>query len=1439
MAERIEGLSIGLDLDSLRLERGLTGLKDKLRTVNSEMKSNMSAFDRGDKSVEKYETRLSGLNKKLEVQKTVVKEAKNEYEKMVSEYGAGSKQAEKAAREYNNQAASLNNLERYIERTTDELEQFRKEQALAESKLIQFGDKAINVGDKLISVGDGMKNVGKNMMMYVTAPLMGFGALATKTGMDFDDSMARVQAISGSTGDDLLQLRDKAKEMGATTRFSASESAAALEYMALAGWKTEDMLGGIEGVMSLAAASGEDLATVSDIVTDALSAFGLSAEDSGRFADVLAAASANANTNVNGLGNAFKYVAPVAGALGYSVEDTATAIGLMSNAGIKGEKAGTALRTMFTNMASPTKQMKAAMDKLGLSITDSEGNMKSLDTIMGDLRGAFSGLDADQQAAYAATIFGKEAMSGSLAIINASEKDYKKLSGAIQDSNGAAKEMSDIMEGTLGGMWREIKSGLEGFMISVYETMLPGLEAGAEKLKGFVQWLNDLSPTAKMTGVIIGALAAALGPLLLGFGTLIIFTGKVSKGLGSVFKWVGKHKTLAKFGKVAGEGAKKVGLLSRFIGLLTGPVGWIITGITALGAAFVVAYKKSDRFRGIVNGVKDAFVNAYEKVKEFLTTNQSFLGFIDSLKKGFEKAKSAVMDGLGVALGFAKDKIADLKKFWDTEGKQLLQAFDNIFNGVWGVVEPVINWIVDAVKWAFPYVQKIIDSTLKVAFSIVKMIWGNIKGVIDGALDVIMGLIKTFSGLFTGDWSKMWEGIKQVTSGLVKFIWNFIQLSFFGKLIKGGLAFIKSFAGFFSSMWTGIKDVFSRVIKWIVEFVKNRFTSMQNTVSNITTGIREFLTKIWDFIWNGIFKKVIRAIVDFVKNRFSTMRENVSNIFTAIRDTASKLWNAVKDKIWTPVKNIVRDVKDRFNNLKTNVSDIFSNMRDNVSDWIGKMVQAVKDMPGKMADGVRKTAGKVKDAFSSIGNTMLRVLGKGVNGVISGINWVLDKLGIKGKIKEWPIPNVGGGSGVRGAAASVAGYAHGTDGHPEDGPAWVGDGTGRNSGPELIKEPGKKPYLSPAKPTLMHLSKGTQVLSALDTKEFLKLPAYANGIGRKIKDFTGGMWGGVKDFAKDTVSGIKNAKDVAFDVWDYVENPSKLLNKALEFLGIAPGKLIGALKDVPKAGFNKVKDGGIKFLKKKIDNFLGDSSAAASITGSASAWRPMIYKAAARMGESVTASEVAGIIAQIQRESGGNQRIVQSSAVWDVNTAAGNPARGLLQYIPQTFNAYKMPGHGNIYNGYDQLLAFFNNRTWRRDLPYGKRGWGPRGGRKFATGGKILKNGLYQLAEGGYPEWVIPTDPSRRTEAMKLLALAGKEISGNKRPHQLPNPGGGDNNYLEKMVSLLSEQVEETKEIVMLLVQLLAKDADVHIDGKTAGKLLEPFISAIQARKQNRQRRRP
>lgn len=445
-----------------------------------------------------------------------------------------------------------------------------------------------------------LASIAKNPVVQ-GASLIGasFGvAESVNSFQDFESMMSQVKAISGATGQAFDDLTAKTQEMGATTKFTATESAEAFNYMAMAGWKPQQMIDGISGIMSLAAASGEDLGTTSDIVTDALTAFGLSAGDSGHFADVLAQASANANTNVSMLGESFKYVAPVAGAMNYSVEDTSLALGLMANASIKGSMAGTALKTSLANMAAPTDSMAEAMDKYGISLTDSEGNMKSLRGVIDNLRGSLGGLSETEQTAAASTIFGKEAMAGMLAIINASEEDYNKLSTAIDNSKDAAEGMADTMLDNLKGSFTLMQSAIEGTenafgkRLSPYlrdiaggiADAMPGITDGInavmdvvdDKIAGVKRKITDMTSSDEWKNTdLFGKIDIAWDSIIAKpFGNWVSGDGAqlISTGLGTLFSSASAIL----------PGGEKAGLTS-----------WLSAGILAKGAATVAQKGKS------------------------------------------------------------------------------------------------------------------------------------------------------------------------------------------------------------------------------------------------------------------------------------------------------------------------------------------------------------------------------------------------------------------------------------------------------------------------------------------------------------------------------------------------------------------------------------------------------------------------------------------------------------------------------------------------------------------------------------------------------------------------------------------------------------------------------------------------------------------------------
>ncbi len=346
--------------------------------------------------------------------------------------------------------------------------------------------------DLITSPVRGIINLLKNPVFQVGAVLgVSIGLKDTiETYKDFEAAMSQVQAISGATGSEVTKLTNKAKEMGATTKFTAEESAEAFNYMAMAGWKTEDMLSGIEGILSLAAASGEDLATTSDIVTDALTAFNMKASDAGRFSDVLAAAASNANTTVSGMGETFKYAGSMAGALGYSIEDVALMTGLMANTGIKATMAGTALNSIFTRLSTNTNGAADAMSDLGIEFFTSEGNARDLSDVMEELRSATANMTAEQKSQLANTIAGTQAQKGLLAILNASEEDYNKLANAINNADGAAANMSETMLDNLQGSITLLQSAVDGVKISFGERLSP-------YVRGLADWLTAQMPAVE------------------------------------------------------------------------------------------------------------------------------------------------------------------------------------------------------------------------------------------------------------------------------------------------------------------------------------------------------------------------------------------------------------------------------------------------------------------------------------------------------------------------------------------------------------------------------------------------------------------------------------------------------------------------------------------------------------------------------------------------------------------------------------------------------------------------------------------------------------------------------------------------------------------------------------------------------------------------------
>lgn len=586
-----------------------------------------------------------------------------------------------------------------------------------------------DAGNSFMRYGRSLESTGKMLTGAITAPVMGVGAAALKAGRSFTDEMNTVQAVSGATGKDFEKLTALARKMGAETKFSASESAEALKYMGMAGWDTQQMTAGLEPILNLAVAAGTDLATTSDIVTDALTAFGMKAEDTAHFTDVLAQAASEANTDVVGLGEAFKYVAPVAGSLGYSVEDVSLALGTMANSGIKGAKAGRALSTSIMRLGSPTKEMSGALSQLGVSLTDSEGKMLPLRTVLEQLRGSFKGLTEDQKLAYVSTIFGKDAASSMLPILNASQAEWDKLAGSIDNAQGATKRMRDIMEDSLGGDFDKLKSAAEGALLDIFDIIEPTVRDIMQKVSGLLETFHSLPDESKERIVKLALALASIGP------TLMVF-GKLNKGIG------GSILKLGKFGKEL----KKAGSLTKWLG--GRPIGIVLKAFKKLGVAMGPKLLTVFKFAG----------------RHLLSLGRGFLGF-GRLLIGVIPKVAAFIAGIG-PVGWAImaivlfiivmikhwDKVKFAVKTFVTNAKQSLSEFHAKVASIAAAIADKVRSTIERIKTILYEIVTFVGGKLRAGWDaawggfkrIVSNVSSSIKSIFGGAIDKIIGKVNEF-----------------------------------------------------------------------------------------------------------------------------------------------------------------------------------------------------------------------------------------------------------------------------------------------------------------------------------------------------------------------------------------------------------------------------------------------------------------------------------------------------------------------------------------------------------------------------------------------------------------------------------------------------------------------------------------------------------------------
>lgn len=667
-----------------------------LKSTNNELKQNYENFkltqaqyDKNttsmDKLKDKYEylgNAIDSQTKKVTILEEQLKElenAENRDEQAIEKKRIALTQAQTSLERYKNQSDEVANS---IKAGTANIEDF---------------------ADKLNSSSEKITSTGKKLSI-VSAVVGGIGVAGLKTAADFEEAMSSVKAISGATGDDFQKLKEKAEYMGATTKFTATESANAMYYMALAGWKTQDMLDGLEGIMYLAAASGEDLAMVSDIVTDGLTALGYAADQSTHYADVFAKTVTNSNSTVETLGEAMKYVGPIAGALNISVEDTATALGLMANAGVKSSQAGTSLRGILQRLATNTSGARDEMESLGVKIFDQNGKMRDFGDIMNDARIKLSKLTDQQKTSLAKTVAGTTAMSGFLAIVNSSDADFEKLTNAINDCDGAAKKMSEIMIDNAKGQLTIIKSQLEGIAIQLSQYVFPFIKSILSLIQTLLTKLSELSPTQQKILLIVTGLIIALGPLL-------IVIGKIGTGISSLisaFKFLGPLLSGAK---------------TAVAGFATGfnPVILIIAAVAAavVGIGYLI-YKNWDDIcswtRNLADNISAIWNNITEFFKNLFSTDWTeTFGLIGNLLNG---VYANIENFINAFKEIFKGIITFIKGVFTGDWKMAWEGVKSIFKGVFDLLYSIavspLNMIISAINLMISGLNKIIEGINKI-----------------------------------------------------------------------------------------------------------------------------------------------------------------------------------------------------------------------------------------------------------------------------------------------------------------------------------------------------------------------------------------------------------------------------------------------------------------------------------------------------------------------------------------------------------------------------------------------------------------------------------------------------------------------------------------------------------------------------------------------------
>ncbi|EJA2454219.1 phage tail tape measure protein [Listeria monocytogenes] len=1582
---KLQGLSINLDLDATRVDEGMKGLKRTLGSVNSEMKANLSAFGKGEKTLSRYETELDGLNKKLSVQSKMVSQTKNDfkdlekrnaslngelkesnktlteskkrYEQLQTSGTATTKELKAAEKEvktnekaYNNlnkelqdmpksltnaqkavykETASYNNLQRKVDTTTEAFKKLRREQAIKSSPFGKMTQQLDQYQKKLESISNKSTRVGRQMTLGVTTPVLaGFGA-ATKSAVEFNNQIQGMSALlnngtlsSGELKIQLSGLSKASKKWAVEYGVSTNSINNGMEEIIKKGYSYEQTLGAMPSILDAAKASGDDFNTVMKNSTSILEQYGLKVEstegtlkNTQRVTDSLTYVANATSAGFSDMGTAMEYVGPVAHGLNISLEQTASAIGLMSNNGIEGEKAGTALRGMLTRLLKPSKQNVEGFDALGISFRAFQKGSLTLPDLLDKIKKNTEDLTDSQRTALIAQAFGTEAQTGVNILVNQGADALRNLTNETKNADGYTHKLAKTMNETAAANVKKFQSGLKVLGITLGNELLPAVTPIVKSLTKWTEEFGKLSPSTKKFIVMSGLLAASFGPIALGLGAM-------SKGAAFAINNVKKlTAALAKNSVAATENA----IISRADGAAMSTVGkgtkgkGLINGLGNLiglggkkGAGLKGAAKSADYAKDIAmyskGGRIGKYIGAAGKVGKGVPVLGTALAATQLIginkKNAGDKAGSAggslaggaagaaigtaIAPGIGTAVGAAIGGIAGTK-FGQAFGKKVQKEFPEYqqkFVDMWDglsdsakkhpILLAPVNQINDQIKIAkvgYAEIKDVFANPLKTDISgkgISKDTAKNVNSYKTMSQNAISELkyLEMSGDVITKSTSAK---ISKNYNGMVALVEKSFEKT--KKSSDKNLNTLSKNSMLSEADIKAVKEKQAKIQKLSLDEVKKNNEKIQKLNKDMAAKNADITKKEKADIKaiNDKAAKEGRVLTASEEQQITSIKRNAANQRKASNQSYSNQIQTIAKKQETAVvsslsksakeqKLILGKLKDSSGKLSTEqaskvvseskrakdgaVKEANKKYKDVVAaadkeyyvngtitkkqhdDIVkkaksqkNKSVSEAKKMHNGVVDQAKKQAsGHLKQVDWETGESLSKWdnfkagLAKVINSVTGGINKVLKFFSLP-TIEPW----------------KPAGYNNNTKTSKSSskkrtsyGSQLAMDYTGSNnaSGQIMAGEEGfeiaynkrkaQAQILGANGAEITHVAPGTKILNHADSKKVMQgglgktLPGFASG-NSTINDFLSDAWNGTKAVAGKVVDFSKKA-------FDWAAHPIKNLNKL--FGGLSVGVKMGNDGNLGSDMLNYLKNSIGAPLEKMLSGFKETAPVAGPAGKGASAWSSVIKKAALAMKVDLSGSELKGIIAQIHRESGGNEKITQSSAVVDVNTLSGNPAKGLLQYIPQTFNAYRMKGHNNIFSGYDQLLAFFNNSSWRNDLPYGKRGWGPRGHRRFANGGFVKKNEMIEVAENNKPEVVIPL--TRKNRAVQLIKKTKEIIGMNDGGSVVVNsPDNSD------MILLLQQQNQ-------ILMQLLQKNSDVYMDTNKVGSLVEPAITKMQ-----------